>query len=357
MNFRRRTGVRNLVLRPDGVNDLAFTVERYGRDLKVRLWSEIDPDTQWPADESTQCEITVECEPPGDVRAAFEALADLRLPKGYLPRDDWSREHPEVDRSGRIGDPGRTPMYLMPKGLQDFVGDLATDLTNAGKEVLGVLRWRSAEFGPPRITSATSLLWSLDGQEWHGTPRNTTAQIVVGTHVELTDDGARDIKQLLANGQVEPLGHELLREAWAGRRNNPGSSLLIGVAALETGIKTYVSKCVPDAAWLVEEGPSPPVAKMMQKYLPDLEPVDGGRHVKRFPKPLMTLIDEAIEARNSLAHAGDPRGKFDPSRLQDMLLAIRDVLWTLDAALGHEWAEDYVREDVNAVPGSGYRPV
>jgi hypothetical protein len=55
----------------------------------------------------------------------------------------------------------------------------------------------------------------------------------------------------------EPLAHELLREAKAALGGSPRGALLMAATALETGVKTHLSRLVPDASWLLSEMPSP----------------------------------------------------------------------------------------------------
>lgn len=39
-------------------------------------------------------------------------------------------------------------------------------------------------------------------------------------------------------------------------------------SALETGIKTHISKLSPDTEWLLENLPSPPIDKIFKNYIP-----------------------------------------------------------------------------------------
>src|SRR5438093_1519542 len=56
----------------------------------------------------------------------------------------------------------------------------------------------------------------------------------------VTNDGWADIAGLAATGSQEPLGHELFREAWNLRIQSPRSSVLVGIAAVEVGVKHFV---------------------------------------------------------------------------------------------------------------------
>jgi hypothetical protein len=43
--------------------------------------------------------------------------------------------------------------------------------------------------------------------------------------------------------------------------------------------------------------------------------------------------------------------------LESILLAVCDVLWTLDFTRGHAWAEEYIRQSLGDKPSVGYRRV
>src|SRR5438270_11607402 len=102
-------------------------------------------------------------------------------------------------------------------------------------------------------------------------PTSTGMTIVDVPRIEVSGEAAQELQALLDKRVSEPLAHALLREGWSQRRENPSSALLIGMAALEIGIKEYIAECVPDAAWLAENAPTPPIVNMLTDYLPTLQ--------------------------------------------------------------------------------------
>jgi hypothetical protein len=142
---------------------------------------------------------------------------------------------------------------------------------------------------------------------------------------------------------VEPLGHELLREAKAAILSSPRSALLIAASAIETGVKMHISKIVPDASWLVREVPSPPVHKMLRTYIPDLHQRHG-KPLADWQKlaPLFKVIGKLAEDRNILTHKGEitPRAS---ANLPETLTVVSDMLYILDVLEGHEWAKGNVQ--------------
>jgi hypothetical protein len=163
--------------------------------------------------------------------------------------------------------------------------------------------------------------------------------------VHVSEDVRADTEALLEAEIAEPLGHTLFREAWALRGTYPRSALIIGVAALEVGLKQLVSELVPEAAWLMETGPSPPVPAMVKNYLPKLPArCTFGGEVLCPPKAVRRHITDAVKLRNKVAHSAQTDA-LDYEVLKEWLLAIRDVLWLFDYYRGFQWALTHIRED------------
>ena len=159
-----------------------------------------------------------------------------------------------------------------------------------------------------------------------------------------------NIEVLLSQEVVEPLGHDLFREAWELRERNPRSALVIGVASLEVGFKNFVAELVPDAEWLVEEAPTPPLVSMLKNYLPKLpakSTIEGG--VLPPPSKVRKSIDEAVRRRNKVAHTSS--AALEPEALKEWLLVIQDVLWLLDYYRGFQWASTHIREETKKQMG------
>jgi hypothetical protein len=140
----------------------------------------------------------------------------------------------------------------------------------------------------------------------------------------------------------EPLGRQLFREAWSQVGTNPRSALVIGVTAAEVGLKRLIATLVPETDWLMQEIQTPPVGKILRKFLPTLrvkaKRVDDGPITP--PRQLIGLVEKAVKHRNDVVH----KGALPPSReeLAKMLRAISDLLWFFDVYLGEHWAIKHV---------------
>ncbi len=240
------------------------------------------------------------------------------------------------------------PWDVLPRYLKDFTGQVHKKLLEAIKRVVGALRWRGAILGPHNpIFGGSDIQWSFDGEQWYPLPSGgISMKIELGPSwtVHVFDSTRADIDALLADGVSEPLGHELLREAWAERDGNPRSALVIGVAALEVGFKEFVATLVPQAEWLVENLPNPPVVRMLREYLP-LLPFRCRFEDRVLPPPqeILEIIHKGVILRNRTAHASGATLRSET--IKEILLAVSDVLWLLDYYRGFEWAHEHIRDE------------
>jgi hypothetical protein len=216
------------------------------------------------------------------------------------------------------------------------------------KRVGSVLRWRFGLSGYNSVFKDTAVTAELaDGRPLH---LELSPLAAMGDDsADIGQGGLSAAAELVTASQNEPVAHELWREAWNLRHSSPRSSLVIGVAAAEVGLKQLIATLVPDAKSLVENIPSPPLETMMRKVLPDLPIQADVEPSRRAPRHLRTAIASAVEDRNRVVHLGvAPRND-----LRATLLAIRDLLYLLDTYSGHQWAEALLTETTrSALVGS-----
>jgi hypothetical protein len=81
-----------------------------------------------------------------------------------------------------------------------------------------------------------------------------------------SSEDLKSLQELITSNIIAPLGHELFSEAWAQRMVNRRSSLVIGIAAAESGFKEFVGKLLPQANWLIQNIQSPPLVKMLVEF-------------------------------------------------------------------------------------------
>jgi hypothetical protein len=211
------------------------------------------------------------------------------------------------------------------------------------KQVGSVLRWRFGMHGPDAVFKDTAVTARLaDGR---ALDLYLVPQAAMGDdRAEIAQDGLAAVVNLLACSQCEPVAHELWREAWNLRLSSPRSSLVVGVAAAEVGLKQLIATLVPDAKSLVENVPSPPLDVMIRKVLPTIPIRADVEPTRRTPRHLRAMIVAAVEDRNRVVH----RGAVPGGDLRAILLAIREFLYLLDTYAGQAWAETLLTQTTRA---------
>lgn len=295
------------------------------------------------APEFAKGSATIKLDPTADHLEAFESISQRRLPESS-PRELLGTRW--VDEEGNLMGGEIVHADHLSADLRRWLENVQAGLHGAIRAVFDATAWRMALDGPRDPVSFGRAYWSLDGKQWEHFPTGQTSVVVssVGQY-QLHAARRSDIQALLDSGRTEPLAHALWREANAQSGSHPRSAVLIGVAALEVGLKQFAASRVPDADWLLREAPSPPVVKMLAKFLPDLPPIEeGGGQFRRPSKAILTIVEEGIELRNQIAHKGVEQ---DPSNatVTKILSTVRDLLWRFDLADGIDWAERYVEGD------------
>src|SRR5882672_7750981 len=128
------------------------------------------------------------------------------------------------------------PGPILSQSLMDFVAQTRATLRTATRVVFGNVRWRLAFTGPHDPVQFGVAYWSLDGERWEHLPSLTYLSLA-DSLVPRIDTRQIDIQQLVEAEAREPLAHTLWHEASQQRNVNPRSAILIGLAALEIGVK------------------------------------------------------------------------------------------------------------------------
>jgi hypothetical protein len=229
--------------------------------------------------------------------------------------------------------------------LWTVMDDVFVPLRNMMQATVTAVAWREGSLEIPADPFRNSKAeCSLDGKNWLQVSQvRSVALVKILTPAQLAAsiEFCNEIVELVETGAEEPLGHQLLREAWTQRESHPRSALAIGVSAAEVGLKQLIGGLVPQAQWLVDEIQMPSLSKMLRKFLPTL-PVKlrfKGKSI-RPPNVLIRRLEHAVECRNKLVHAG----KAPPHRddLKDMLLAVEDLLHICDVYAGHGWGLEHI---------------
>lgn len=293
----------------------------------------------------TLANVAVECI--SEFRPGLDTEAALRR---YASGDVF-HDSEVMYQPGLESEENRAKLLIQPTGLPRLIVELGhtvgPPLYAASREVVTLLRWRFDLYGASRAIAATEgLSWSDDdGVTWDTLPAFGTVSGSVRGIPRLKGEVLAAVEELARAGASEPLAQSLIREARELMRT-PGTALVVGMMALEVGVKQLIADLVPDAAWFVEDIPSPPVVKLVRGI--DHLPVKLGSATDppRVPKSIIREIQKGTEARNQVVHRGDVGLRLE--EISSVLEAVKDVLHLCDFYGGASWALEHVRSDTLA---------
>ena len=330
--FRKAFLVQEMFLHPDdklifdGVGERAASV-----DLVNMRW---DDKQRWWRSPSVRCTGTLRWEMPRRAVSLFKALWLGKVPDEIDPRclllngEQWSASPDPVFRD-----------RCAPAFLNDALAPVEAEIEHVVARVVGLTRWRCNRTGPVDLPPLGFLEWSLDGVIWKlDVRRPTIPSATCGPDLVLSDVRRADIKGLLDAGEHEPLHQSLFREAVSLLESNPRSALAIGATAAEVAVKAMVSKLSPQTSWLVQNVASPPIAKILDEYLPILLPPGSPRIAPNLIKNLRV----AVLLRNELVHGA--QANIEPLRISSAFGTFQDVVWLCDYFSGMPWAANRVSQ-------------
>jgi hypothetical protein len=217
------------------------------------------------------------------------------------------------------------------------------------KTSIAILKWRyGITDGPINSFSNWSEAVSTDGTAWRGISTLRGGKISFLHPPRKIDASALYEPCRLHNeGAEPPLAWQLLIEARNQRTTHPRSALVIGVAAAEIALKQLIGELAPDARWLAENVPTPPIHKIARDYIPSLK-VKARLKGKslRPPRKLLKRLTDAVELRNRIVHAGAAPPELE--NLKEILDAMEDLVWICGLYTGHTWAWDHVSHDTKS---------
>lgn len=238
-----------------------------------------------------------------------------------------------------------------PESFRSLILSMQGKTAKIVEDTIAIFRWRMNLSDTVKVTKPSRFEWSRDQVRW-----NIFNYILFPptVSIEMIPDPVKipksDINEILSKSIKEPIYHELFREAWELRINNPRSSTVIGISAAEVAMKECIASLVPGAQWLAEEAPTPPLMAMMKNYLPLLPAKSKFRgEVLAPPKSIRRDIEEGVKLRNKVVHVGRQAPNY--VALEKILLSVKDFLWLIDYYRGYTWSLDYMRNETLAEMG------
>lgn len=257
------------------------------------------------------------------------------------PESQWRQKYKDQDGNEII----LPSIHEFPRHYRTFLSKVHKELSDSSMLVINAMRWRTNTFGPHKAISTRGMSWSTDNKFWQPAPSLLSVRLeIISPTVRVSEDAKNDISTLISKQHQEPVHHELFREAWGQRSGNPRSSLVTGISSLEVAIKSTIGTLIPGASWLTENMPSLPVIKLLNEYLPLLPVINTiNGNVPPLPKGLINLIKKGVTIRNQITHIGGQAPTDDT--LDQILEAVRDIIWLLDYYCGHSWAYNFVSKE------------
>jgi hypothetical protein len=233
-----------------------------------------------------------------------------------------------------------TPEYLT-KTARDWLIRVESDANKILGRFVRLLRWINDTTGGHISHSAGILEWSSDEMQWFRLPSDSGITLDLVRQFSLTDGEKKNLTILLGNGTDEPVAHDLLREARHLALTAPRSAFLIGMAALETALKTTLSNSVPEAKLFIEEFQAPPVSKLLNEILPKVLKASE-RKITEFPlnQEASNYLKKWVSIRNQISHGR--KSSVSESDVQDFLKFVHDIIYLMDTIDGNEWAKSHI---------------
>lgn len=276
---------------------------------------------------------------------AFIARKYILLPDAPIDLPHHVRGMEKIDNSGNIREGYSVPFHNLPIGIQNVCDELYDKLRSFMVRFLNLLRWSQNIDAPHKMVNGLfSLYWRVEPGSYYIVPpkfNEFNGRSPVG--IQWNDTDRDTLHALFSKDVVEPLGHELLREAISLISSSPRTALLGLSLALEAGVKQHLSRKVPQAAWLLEKMPSPPIDKIVRTYLRELHTAASSPRINWDAlKPLFKTCKELSEDRNIVAHQGRMPER---ANLVNYATAVSDLLYIIDYLDGEIWAADHVEKN------------
>jgi hypothetical protein len=241
------------------------------------------------------------------------------------------------------------PPPEIAKQLQDTSASLSTEVKNflnqvdrrlneAARKTIRLLQWCQGDAENKDVGTFTRFAYSSDAVVWRAVPKVIYLNPHVGILLQMISDKVvESLRTVWDSGEEEPLAHELFREAASQKIDRPRSCVVMAVAAAEVGLKQLIGNLIPDAKWLADNVPSPPLHQILLEFLPVLPTqFRVGGVIPKVPEELLATVKKAVTMRNQIVHGKSP--KTTKETMREILTAIHDCLYIFDCYSGKLWA-------------------
>jgi hypothetical protein len=250
-----------------------------------------------------------------------------------------------IATDGAISEGYRLPFKHFPDELKTLCNKSSSELSFETRRFLNLITWFFNTSHVHNPVDHVHLYWNTRGRVYHAVslPEDEPSGYWQND-VVWNEENEHKFVSLWKTASVEPLAHELFREAGSLLHSAPRSALLMLANALEAGVKNYIGQRAPVTQWLLTEVPSPPIKKILQKFIPTMNTyttIDLSQWAGL--TKMFNRIEQRITDRNHLTHRGTM--ECNQIRLIEFKDDVSDVLYILDYLNGEHWARDNVRPE------------
>ncbi|WP_293370622.1 hypothetical protein [Nevskia sp.] len=234
--------------------------------------------------------------------------------------------------------------------MRELIAAALHKLTSAQTRFLRLLRWHQDIDAPADLyESEPTIYWRSsqlgDGLDHYAVERPSDSNS--GFRVVPTSSGIvwnelseQNFKSLWDSMEIEPIAHELLREAsQLYYEGSYRSALLMAATAVETAVKDHIGRLRPETHWILQSLPSPPIEKILRNYIPVMHASHSDIDNWKLLSSLWKACGELFTARNDTAHKG---AVADAKAVQHHINTAKDILYVLDVLSGQSWARSRV---------------
>lgn len=233
---------------------------------------------------------------------------------------------------------------ILPEHFKDFIKQINHNLALSIKKTISTIRWVCDNRGPHNPFSVRGFEWTIDDKFWYMVPPSgSISEEWYSPDIIVSKSKENIIFNLLKDDNEEPTHHSLFREAWSLKSENPKSSLILGISAIEVSLKYLIKRVAPNAYWLIKNIQSPPVHKIFQGYINELQ-IDktyNGVSVV-LTETMINDLEKWVNIRNNIAHHGFNSLAY--KNLTEVLMTLKDILHIIDFYSGHKWSIEHIRE-------------
>jgi hypothetical protein len=301
----------------------------------------------------TEVITTFERDVPPDLVQMLSVLAEGRVPAGHALPASWIvySDTPMIHSEGFAVEGSMPVLWWFPEPMQAVIKDLERSARDATRRVVDLVRWRCGKLsGSHTPVELDRFEWSVDGARWFTVPWAAAIYEDERLGISLSAEQLADIREMAAQEESLSFAHVLIREAWELKLNNPRSSILLGVAAAEVGIKQAIKVLVPASSYLVEKLVLPQLADLMKNYVPELPAkLQFGDAPPSIPPRVRNIVWKGVQDRNKLVHR--PLGgtevieELQFENVDRLLRAVHDLLLLLDYYCGKQWAAELLSNE------------